>query len=150
MGRKSKKSLLLRNIDVIRDMKKQGSTDLQIAKHLGVCNATWYKLLKECPELREAVDDGRKELETELIGELVKLAKGGFVLTTKKTVIKSDKDGSGVILEEITEKEQPPNYAALTFLLRNLSDTWANDPQSLELRKKEVELKEKALENNAW
>ena len=75
MGRKSKKDNVLRNIDIIKEMKKNGATDRQISDYIGVCPATWYKILKEAPELQQAVDDGKKELVNDLIGDLVKLAR---------------------------------------------------------------------------
>jgi len=144
MGRKSKKSAVLKNIDIIREMKKNGSTDLQIAKHLGVCPATWYKILKESPELQQAVDDGKKELETELVGELVRKARP-HILKTVKTIEKN-----GEITVETTEKFVAGDTASIIFLLKNISDAWVNDPQILELKKKELELKEKYAEMNNW
>jgi hypothetical protein len=44
-----------------------------------------------------------------------------------------------------------PDVAALNLLLKNYDkDHWSNDPQMLELRKKELELKEKQIESNEW
>lgn len=146
MGRKSKKNVVLNNISLIKDLKAQGATDLQIAKHLGVCPATWYKILKENPELQQAVDDGKKELASDLVGDLVKLAKGGYILTTTRTTEKN-----GEITVETTEKTTSPNLGAIIFLLKNLApENWSNEPNQLELKKKELELKEKALENSLF
>lgn len=145
MGRKSKKNVILNNISLIKDLKAQGATDLQVAQHLGVCPATWYKFLKETPELQQAVDDGKKELETDLVGDLVKLAKGGYVVTTTRTI-----ERNGEITTEITEKTASPNLGALIFILKNISDDWVNEPQMLKIKRRELELKEKLAEQNNW
>lgn len=144
MGRKSKKDNVLRNIDIIKEMKKNGSTDLQIAKHLGVCPATWYKILKESPELQQAIDDGKKELETRLVGELARKA-FAHTLTTTKTFEKN-----GEITTEITTKEIDGDLGSIIFLLKNISNDWVNDPQMLKLKQEELQLKKQIAENNQW
>lgn len=145
MGRKTKENLILQNLDVIREMKKKGCTDVQILKHIGVSPATFYKHLKVNKELQEAWNDAKAELASDLEGNLYKLAKGGFALTTTRTY--TDKNGN--IQTETIEKELPPNLGALIFLLKNIQpDKWSNDWQSVNLRKEELELKKKALEND--
>ena len=41
--------------------------------------------------------------------------------------------------------------AAINLALKNYDkDNWSNDPQMLELRKKEIELRERQIEQNEW
>ena len=45
----------------------------------------------------------------------------------------------------------PPDVAALNLALKNYDpDNWANDPQMLKIREKELKLREKQVENNTW
>lgn len=45
----------------------------------------------------------------------------------------------------------PPDVASINLLLKNYDkENWSNDPQSLDLRRKELELREKQIENNSW
>ena len=56
-----------------------------------------------------------------------------------------------VVREEVTTKYMKPDVAATNLLLKNYDkENWANDPQALELRKKELELQERRLENGEW
>lgn len=147
MGRKTKENVILQNIDVIREMKKKGCSDIQIIKHIGISPATFYKHLKANKELQEAWDYAKAELASDLEGNLYKLAKGGFALTTTRTY--TDKDGKPQT--EIIEKELPPNLGALIFLLKNIQpDKWSNDWQSVNIKKQELELKKQALEKDLW
>lgn len=141
MGRKSKTDTVLKNLDTIKQLKAKGATDVQIAKHIGVCPATFYKILKESPELQEALDEGVAKVIEDLTGELYKKARV-HSLTTTKTVVQGDK-----VMTETIIKEVDSDTAAITFLLRNLdSKNWSNDPEMLKLKKRELELKEKNAE----
>lgn len=145
MGRKSKTDIILKNLDAIKSLKANGATDLQIAEQLNICPATWYKYLKEIPELQEAMEDSKVQVADKLEGELFKKAKS-HILTTTKTITK----GSEVITE-ITEKEVDGDTASIIFLLKNYSpDKWSNDWKALEIKQRELELKEKALEKELW
>jgi hypothetical protein len=45
----------------------------------------------------------------------------------------------------------PPDVAAINLALKNFDrENWANDPQALELHKRELRLKEKQIKNNDW
>lgn len=151
MKRKPQLNKILNNIEHIKKLKSQGAKDTDIISYLKMSRTTFYKYVNECPELAEALNAGEEKLCDDLESDMYRLARGGYVLTTKKTVIKSDKDGKEVILEEITEKEQPPNLGALIFILKNKrKDKWQNEPNAIDLRRDELKLKEKIAENNAW
>lgn len=145
MGRKSKKDVILKNLDVIKQLKSNGATDLQIAKNLGVCPAVWYKYLKEIPELQEIMEDSKIAVADTLEGELFRKSKK-HTLTTTRTITKN-----GESIVEVTEKEVDGDTASLIFLLKNYApDKWSNDWKALELKQRELELKEKLAEQNNW
>ena len=121
-------------------------TERQIAEELGVGYTAFNEYKKQFPELNEALKKGRKALVIELRGTLLKKAKG-FQYSEKKIL----KENGQIIREEIYEKTSLPDVAAINLLLKNYDkDNWANDPQELELKKKELKLKEKHLEKNDW
>lgn len=121
-------------------------TEKQIAEALGVGHSAWATYKHKYSELSEALKKGRQALVTELRGTLIRKAKG-FSYSEKK-IIKED----GVIVrEEIYEKASLPDVAALNLLLKNYdAQNWANDPQMLELRKKELEINAKKAEAAEW
>ena len=101
---------------------------------------------KKYSELSEATKKGREALVHELKSTLIKKAKG-FNYSEKKTI----KEHGQVVREEIYEKASLPDVAALNLLLKNYdADNWANDPQALKIRQKEIELQERKIEQNEW
>ena len=120
------------------------STDRQIAEVLGVAYSSFMKYKSEKEEFSELLKNGRQNLVAELKGALIKKAKG-FTYEEKKVIADSD----GVIRKEIMHKYSPPDVAAINLLLKNYDkDNWSNDPQILRLKEKEIELKQKAVEEN--
>ena len=121
-------------------------TQEQIAETLGVAYSSFRTYKEQYPALNEALKKGRKDLVMELRSTLIRKAKG-FNYEEKKLI----KEGGVVVKEEIYIKAATPDVAALNLLLKNYDkDNWANDPQALELRKKEIELQEKKIENSEW
>lgn len=144
-------------------------TEAQIIQKLGVGKTAWSEYKKIHPELTERIKKGRQNLVAALRGTLIKRAMGYRYKETKKITERvrwSEDDylnliDAGLTPEQIerarlvkTEesfKEMPPDVAALNLLLKNYDkDDWANDPQMIALRKQELKLREKQIENNAW
>lgn len=153
----------------ISEWLKNGATERQIAEKLGVAYSTFNDYKVKNPELMELLEKGRRNLVAELRGTLVKRAMG-FDYTEKKTVkehvelpdhiraflldngfTQEQLDTTRLVKTETSQKHALPDVAALNLALKNYDkDNWANDPQNLEIRKKELELKEKRLEDDAW
>jgi hypothetical protein len=132
-------------LDKIKEMALT-MTEKQIAQCLGVAYSSFMEYKKDYPELLEALKKGRQDLVIELKSALIKKALG-FEYSEKKTV----KEFGAVVREEVTVKHTQPDVAALNLLLKNYDkDNWANDPQALELRRKELELSERKLEASEW
>ena len=132
-------------LDQIREY-AQTMTEEQIAKTIGISKTSWYEYKKKYPAIAEAVRLGREDLVKDLKSTLIRKAKG-FNYEEKKII----KEKGQVVREEIYIKASPPDVAALNLLLKNYdSENWANDPQALRLREKELELKEKQIEEANW
>lgn len=146
---------------------RDGMTEADIARKLGVSHNAWNDYKNKYPELVEAIRNGRASLVTTVYGTLLKRALGYDVVETKKTIAKIyDKDGKYIRDEVVqvveTTKHIPGELPALFALLRNYDkpsitgrdEPWTNfDHYSIENKredrknkKQELELKRKRLE----
>lgn len=134
----------------ISEWLKNGATEKQIASNLGISYSTFNKYKAEKEEFAEFLKNGRETLVLKLRGALVKKALG-FAYTEKKKYRK--KDENGIISEyvEETTKQALPDVAALNLCLKNYDpDEWANDPQALRLKEKELQLRQEIAEKDNW
>lgn len=147
MGRKSKYDTDIKPyLQQIKEWKKNGATEQQIAKQLGVAMSTFCALKNKYPEFSEALRKSQTEFVADLKGELARLA-FKHVLKTKK-VYKKQENGVEVSYTEITEKDVDGSITAINLLLKNNDKEWADDPKNLELKRQELELKKMLAEAN--
>lgn len=152
--------------DEIVDWLEKGVTERQIAKNLGIGYSTFNTYKGKHEELRNLIKRGRQSVVSDLRGALIKKALG-FNYQESKTVIEQielpdnvkdillengiDMCKANVIKIERMNKYATPDVAAINLALKNYDkDNWANDPQMLKIREKELELREKQIENNDW
>lgn len=146
MGRPSKYKThvephLKRIEEMARDM-----TEEQIAKALGVSYSAFRVMKAKYPALSNSLKKGRVELVLDLKSTLIRKAKG-FTYTESKKII----ENGVVVREEIYTRSSLPDVAALNLLLKNYDkENWANDPQTLKLREKELEIREKQVDASIW
>ena len=126
-------------------------TDKEMAKYFNVALSSWMDYKNKYSDFALAIKKGRDCLVRELKQSLIDKAKG-FEYSEKKIIKERNEDGDLVVTrEEIYHKRSLPDVAALNLLLKNYDkDNWSNDPQILELRKKELELRERQVESNEW
>ena len=144
-------------------------TEAQMAKKLGISYSTWNQYKVDHPELRKILKDGRRDLVSDLRGALIKKAMG-FEYEEVKTTTESVKwpdeiyamlldagfteeqiEQSRLVKVEIAKKKAHPDVAAINLALKNYDKAnWANDPQMLDIKKEELQLKKKQVENNEW
>lgn len=148
-GRKSKYDTNVKpHLKRISEWKKVGATDEQICEQLGVSKSSFYEYIKEHSELSEAIKKGKTELIMDLRGELARIS-FKHTLETKKQYITEDENGGKKKHTEITTKEVDGDIAAINLLLKNLDkENWSNDPQFVELRKQEHELRKAIAKSN--
>ena len=144
-------------------------TERQIAEKLGIAYSTFNEYKLDYSELREAIKKGRQNLVAELRSSLIRRANGYDYVETKQTTeqIKLSEEmrealadaGFGkeqienvqIVKTEVAHKHAHPDVAALNLALKNYDkENWANDPQMLDIRKKELELRERQIENSEW
>lgn len=124
----------------------QSMTEEQIAKKLGVAYSSWNKYKLEFSELSEVIKKGNTSLVGELKSVLKKRAKG-FQYEERKIT----KEHGVIVKEEIYVKSALPDVASINLLLKNYDkENWSNDPQALEIRKQELELKKRQVDATVW
>lgn len=145
---KSKLDRVLENLEQIKKWKRMGATDEQICQQLGIKKTSWYKYIKENPEVADAIKYSVEGFVLDLRGEL---ARQCFkrTLETKKSYIKIDLEtGHKTQYTEITTKELDGNIAAIHLLLKNLDkDNWKDSWDSFNFKKQEMELRRKLAED---
>lgn len=131
---------------------QNGATEKQIYENLGVSKDAFYKYKREKSEFSELIKNGRKSLVLQLRGALVKKALGFDYEETSETSEYNAATGK----MEITKRERKvkhalPDVAALNLCLKNYDpDEWANDPQALRIKEKELALKREIADRDAW
>jgi len=169
-GRKSRWETDIKpNLPLIQEMART-MTEKQIAESFGISyTGTWSLYKQQYPELVETLKKGRQNLVAELRSALIKKAKGYDYTETKETTerVKWPEELYQAMLDagftprqigearlvktEVAHKKMAPDVAAINLALKNYDkENWANDPQQLALKKRELELREKQAEDNAW
>lgn len=114
---------------------RDGLTEEQVCKNLGISVFTINAYKKKHPELVKVLKKGREIAITEVENALFKRALGITYEETKVSI--RDVDGTQVKFTEKTTKYQPPDVAACSILLKNKDKErgWSDNPQKLELEK---------------
>ena len=105
---------------------RDGLTDEEIAKKMGICPATLYVWKERFAEIAESIKKGKAVIDYEVEQTLLKKAMGHTIKETRKEV---DANGKKRVVEIV--REVPPDTAALIFWLRNRKpDKWRNYPNT--------------------
>ena len=138
-------------LDEVKAWAEEGATDKEIAEALGVGYSTFLKYKSENKEFQDLLKKAHQVPVKEIKKALYKRATG-FQYTEVKTIEGVDGDGKSFFRREETLKTALADVAAAMVLLKHWDKEieWTNDPASLKLKKKELELKEKQVEQEDW
>lgn len=150
MGRKSAYDTIIKpRFDDITEWLRNGATEKQIYENLGITKETFYKFKRTKTDFADLIKNGRSALVIQLRGALLKKALGYDYTETKKYT--KVEDGKPVQYVEETTKKAHPDVAALNLCLKNYDpDDWANDPQLLKIKEKELELRREIADKDNW
>lgn len=125
-GRKSAwETIIQPQLDRIVPLRRQGLTEEQVAKVLGIGYGTLRENKTEHPEFARALKKGKEVLIEELEASLYKIALGGYEVKTTKKYIEQGAEGKQKTKIEETSTIAQPNCGALVFSLKNLApDKW--------------------------
>ena len=102
---------------MIEDWARQGLTDEQIAKNIGISKVTFYDWLKKYPNISNSLKKGKAPIDFEVENALLKRALG-FEYEETETVFE-DVDGKPKKRIKKTIKFVPPDTSACIFWLKN-------------------------------
>lgn len=146
---KSKWPQVKENLKLIEKWAREGVHEKAMATNLGVSVTSWEEYKKNYPELSKVLKRSRELLVQDLVNALTK--KGlGYDFEEKKVYTKVV-DGETTTYTEITKKHQPADTGAAIFLIKNYdSEHFTDNPQMLDLKRQELELRKKISEQGDW
>lgn len=145
------------NLTLIESMVSAGSTDKEIAEKLGISYSTFRRYKSQNSALKEAIAQGKNK-KNELVEQALFKCCTGYtyyeeVVTKVKEEVLAD-DGETVLVKEDVKiskvkKYKGPDLAAQKFYLVNRKKAyWMEDPNKVSIDKKNLKLKEKAINNS--
>ena len=137
----------------INEKVRQGVTEAEIAKALGISVASLNNYRNQYPEFAEALskNKGADELQA-LINAGIESAKG-YYKDIETTVIILDEDGQPIKRQKTIQKQWFPANATLNkFYVQNFGKEqgYTNDPLEYELRKAKMEFDEALTKKQNW
>lgn len=153
-GARSKYDTLVKPyLGEINEKVRQGVTEAEIAKALGISVASLNNYRNQYPEFAEALSkDKGADVLNDLINAGVEAAKGCYI-ENEQTIYGFDEDGRPVIEKVVKNKVwQPPNPALNKFYVMNFGKDqgFSNDPLQYELKKQKQEFEEKLEKAKNW
>ena len=141
-------------LNEIRQWVKDGATDTEMIKALGVSRPAFYKYIKQHEELDQIIKEGRTAKVKELKAVLFKKALGGQRVSKEEYEL--DKSTGEMVLVKQIIANDPANLTAIMILLKHWDKNddgtckWSNEPAAIEIKQKELELKREIAEENNW
>lgn len=129
---------------------KKGLSEYQIYTNLGISKTTWESYKKKYSELIDLLKKGKECQVSEVENSLFKLATGFYYYVDE--AIKVKEPGGGERIEVVRlQKFKPPETGAAAFFLKNKArEDYADNPQMVDLKKQELEIRRKESEFKAW
>lgn len=120
MGAKGKyeKWLLPENLTLIQGWRRDGLSDEQVAKNMGINRTTLYDWLKKYKDISDAYKKGSEVALYEVENALFKAA-CGYDITEAEQVEVEMADGTTSSQKRKKLRHVPPNVGAICFILKN-------------------------------
>ena len=130
----------------IEAWKRDGLTDEQIFKNLGISRDTFYKYKEKYSDFSEAIKKGKEVADIEVENALFKRAIG----YKYKEVIKEVKDIDGKKTTYVKEviKEMPGDVGAQIFWLKNRKSNKWKDKQDIDIEDNNVNITIQGVKRN--
>ena len=126
MGRPSKFEDFM-ELGILEGLYREGFTDKQVAKLIGVSEVTINNWKNDHPDFFKSLKDWKAEADHHVVNALYKSALG-YTTKHKKAVVVSDGNQTGSHVEYVHEEHQmPPNATSIIFWLKNRHpDQWSD------------------------
>ena len=137
----------------INEKVRQGVTEAEIAKALGISVASLNNYRNKYPEFAEALSkDKGVDVLNDLINAGIESAKGYFK-DIETTVIILDEDGNAIKRQKTIQKQWfPANPALNKFYVQNFGkdEGYTSDPLEYEFKKRKQEFDEELEKKKNW
>ena len=150
----SKAHIVTENLDKIKEWLAEGVSMKAIADNLHISKQTLYKYLNI--DGLDTIKNSRQPCVENLENTMYRSACGYATKVKKYAKLKRCEYENGkksYEWEEMVEYEEtvfsPPDITAGIFLLKNWGN-YMNEPRAMEIRKKELELREKQVDATVW
>lgn len=158
MGRQNYDEFLEKSVDRIKTMVSDGLTDKEISEKLEISYSTWKNKKAKNKVIRDAIDEVKDTRNQEVEEALFKNCKGYHYYEQVPTKVKEEvvnEKGTVLTVEKVVvstvKKWKPADLAAQKYWLNNRKKaTWKENPNAVELKRKELKLKEKEIDGKAW
>lgn len=130
----------------IEAWKRDGLTDEQIFKNLGISRDTFYKYKEKYSDFSEALKKGKEVADIEVENALFKRAIGYKYKEVIKEVKEIDGKKSTYVKEVI--KEMPGDVAAQIFWLKNRKSSKWKDKQDIDIEDNNVSITIQGVKRN--
>lgn len=155
---KSKKDIILENLESIEIWAKQGMSEKQIAMNLKISYSYFREQKKSISALFDALCRGKIVADVAVENALYKRALGYDAVETTAVKVKSiyfdDRDNKCQKEEVVTVntiRHVPADPGAQKFwLINRQKDSWKDNPHKVDIDKKSLEIKEKLVEKENW
>ena len=109
---------------------KDGLTDEQIAKNIGIGTTTLYRWKEEFEEIRESLKKGKEVVDREVENALLKRALGYEYTETIREAVKDPDSGTIEmrVTKEVTKQIIPDTTAQIFWLKNRKPDKWRDKP----------------------
>lgn len=119
---------------LIEGWKRDGLSDEQVARNIGINPDTLYTWKARFPEISEALKKGREVVIREVENALVKRARGfSYTEETKERKYNNRTGEFELVVTKSVQKTVPPDVGAIAFYLKNVDPEHWRDKQNIEL-----------------
>jgi len=146
-------SVVKPHLELIKQKVRQGITDSEIAKALGIAVGTLYEYKKRYPEFKEALSRNKgADVLQSLVNAGIEAARGYYKENEVTTIILDENGKPTKKQKVITKQWYPPNQNLHKFYVLNFGkdEGLVNDPLEYELRKTKLEFEELELKAKNW
>lgn len=130
----------------IEAWKRDGLTDEQIFKNLGISRDTFYKYKEKYSDFSDALKKGKEVADIEVENALFKRAIGYRYKEKIKEV--KEIDGKKTTYVKEVEKEMPGDVAAQIFWLKNRKSSKWKDKQDIDIEDNNVSITIQGVKKN--
>ncbi len=131
---------------------RNGLTEQQIAKNLGVAYSTFRDYKTKYPALSAVLKKGREVIDFEVEGALIKRALGYSYVEETKELVEDEMTGSAElkVIKTVTKHVAPDVTAQIFWLKNRKPEEWKNDPHKVKIDKEILKLRQQELELKGW